>query len=164
MMSIIAWAIKYRRYIGIAAAVIGLWWLVAAVLKDRYEAGQAETQARWDLDTAARERAVTEALMRSQADRDAAARRNQEVDNAKDALLATVTRERDDFERLLNASRSQVYRLAASAATDQRGLDALAGIAERAAEVDRRLTDYDSACRRDAIRFQSLIDQLRPQL
>lgn len=159
---------RYRRAIGIALAVLGL---IAGFLLYRHsliergrEEGKAEVQVLWDADTIARDKATADAIAKAEADKAAAIANNaKELEDAYTKLDA-VAADRDNVDGLLKRARDQVRALAASQATGQRGIDAFAGIAARAAEVDRRLADYDQSCQRDAIRFQALQDQIRPQL
>jgi hypothetical protein len=156
--------LKYWRYAAGALLLAAVWFAIHHYGHTRYVAGKAEMKALWVKDNAARDRADADRVaadLKHQADNQQSNERR--LDDANKDLVA-IAGERDGVERLLNNARNQIRSLAASEATSQLGTAIATGIAARAAEVDRRLADYDSACRRDAVRFTALQDQIRGQL
>jgi hypothetical protein len=159
------WPWKLIGRIALPVAVVALaWWQVTSYAERRADAREAEIRALWEADAAKRDKVAAEANAKAEADKAAQLAANaKEMDDARKELAA-IAADRDTVDGLLRRARDQVRALAASAATGERGLDALAGIAARAAEVDRRLADYDAACRRDSVRFAALQEQIRGQL
>jgi hypothetical protein len=147
-----------------AAAALAAWAAIHAYGDRREDAGRAAVKALWEADVEARDRAALEAISAARTAEEAQRKANEVIESEYQARLSSIASDRDSVERLLREARDQVRRLAAAESTGQRGLDALAGIARRAAEVDRRLVEYDAACRADAVRLQALQDQIRPQL
>lgn len=139
-------------------------WQIHAYGERREQDGRAAVQALWEADSAARQSATDKAIAAAAAAQEAQRQHNEVIEREYQEQLAGIAADRDGVYRLLQQARGEVRRLAASEATGQRGLDALAGIAARAAEVDRRLADYDAACQRDAVRLEALQRQVRPQL
>jgi hypothetical protein len=140
------------------------WWSIRSYADRVADAREAEIRALWESDTAARDKAAADAIAESAAREKVALERNRDIEADYLAKLAAADAGRDDTLRLLQRARDQVSALAGREATGQRGLDALTGVAARAAEVDRRLVEYDAACRRDAVRFGALQEQVRGQL
>lgn len=152
------------RLIGAVALVLLVWWQIHAYAERKADAREAEIRALWEADTAKRDKVAADANAKAEADKAAQLAANaKEMEDARKELAA-IAADRDTVDGLLRRARSEVSRFAASAATGERGLDALAGIAARAAEVDRRLVEYDASCRRDAVRFGALQEQVRGQL
>jgi biopolymer transport protein ExbB/TolQ len=156
--------LRFWKPLAGAAVLALIAWQIHAYGERREQDGRAAVQALWDADTKARDEATAKAIAAQAAAAEAQRKANEEIERDYEAKLAGVAADRDGVERMLREARDQVRRLAASAATGERGIDALAGIAARAAEVDRRLVEYDAACRADAVRLQALQDQIRPQL
>lgn len=156
------------KLVGAGVVVLLLWWQVYAYAERKAErradARESEIRELWRVDTLKRDKATADAIAIEVARAEA-----QRLENAKELedahkQLAAIAADRDSVDSLLRRARDQVRALAASAATGERGLDALTGIAARAEALDRRLADYDAACQRDAVRFEALQNQLRPQL
>lgn len=139
-------------------------WQIHAYGERREQEGRDAVMALWAADTLERDKAASDAIAAARAAQEAQRKHNEVIESEYQARLASIAADRDGVERLLREARDQIHRLAAAESTGQRGLDALAGIARRAAEVDRRLVEYDAACRADAVRLQALQDQIRPQL
>jgi hypothetical protein len=160
-----------RRYWKYAAgalvmALIWLAWHRHGVTQ--YNAGIAAEKSLWAKDRANR-MAVDNQIIADQKAKDAATQaRNEEIDRGKDEKLAALAADRDNLGRMLFDARDRLRTLAASQATGERGLAVASGIASRAAEAESALREqwnrYDYACRRDAVRFQALQDQIGPQL
>lgn len=162
----LAWT--FRRQIGYVLAALVLitafLWYRHSLIQTGMEQGREQIRALWKADTAARDKAASDAIQ-SAREREEAARKANEARLADaNSQLVTIAGERDSVERLLQSARGQIRGLAASQASGERGIDVLTGIAARAAEVDRRLADYDRACRADAVRFSALQEQIRGQL
>jgi hypothetical protein len=164
----IGFLLANRRLIayGLAGAALAfLLWRVIDGYGDRREArGKAAVQALWDADTAARDKATADAIAEVAKRETAARAANVEIIRDANEKLVAIASERDSLLGLLRAARGEVRSLASRAATDQLGADVVARIAASAAEVDRRLADYDAACRRDAVRFEALQRQIAGQL
>jgi hypothetical protein len=140
------------------------WWQIRSYADRVADGREAEIRALWEADTAARDKVAAKAIADSAAREKVALERNRDIEADYLAKLAVADAGRDDTLRLLQRARDQVRAIAASEATGQRGLDALSGVAARAAEVDRRLVEYDASCRRDSVRFGALQEQIRGQL
>jgi len=164
----ILFLLKYRKLIGYGIAVLLVLSLFFAyrhsLIKMGREQGRAQVQALWDQDKAAWLATNAKIEADALAKVEAAKAQNAEVLRNANESLVSIAGERDSVERLLQSARDQVRSLVSAQATSQRGIDVATRIAASAAEVDRRLADYDSACRRDAVRFQALQDQIRGQL
>jgi hypothetical protein len=162
----LAW--RFRRLIayGLAAAALigGALWYRASLIADGRAAGEAAVRVLWAADTAARDKAAAGAIAKAEADKAAAAANNAKELRDANEKLVSIAGERDGVLGLLQSARGEVRALAARAATGQLGADVVARIAASAAEVDRRLADYDTACRRDAVRFEALQRQIAGQM
>jgi hypothetical protein len=163
MIPPLPWKLIARIAVPVLVLLVA-WWSIRSYADRVADAREGEIRALWEADTAARDKVAADAIAKAAAREIAALERNRDIEADYIAKLAAADAGRDDTLRLLQRARDQVRAIAASEATGQRGLDALAGIAARAAEVDRRLADYDRACRADAVRLQALQDQIRPQL
>jgi hypothetical protein len=155
---------RFWKPIAGAAILALIAWQIHSYGDRREQEGRAAVQALWDADVQARDEATAKAIAAHAAAEEAQRKQNEVIESEYQARLASIAADRDSVERMLREARDQVRSLAAAEATGQRGLDALAGIARRAAEVDRRLADYDAACRRDATRLDALQRQIRPQM
>jgi hypothetical protein len=155
---------RFWKPIAGAAILALIAWQIHAYGERREQEGRDAVKALWAADTAARDKAASDAIAAANAAAEAQRKQNEVIESEYQARLASIAADRDSVERMLREARDQVRRLAAAEASGQRGLDALAGIARRAAEVDRRLADYDAACRRDATRLDALQRQIRPQM
>lgn len=151
---------------GIAGAVIA-----AGVLgygHSRYKAGKAAEHALWAADTAARDKAAAEAIAAQKAAELAAQAHNQEIQTDANTKLAAIAADRDNLSGMLRRADDRIRSLAAAKATGDLGISVATGIATRAEEARRAIETqydvYDRACQRDAVRFQALQDQIRPQL
>jgi hypothetical protein len=157
------WKLIGRIAVPVLVLLVAVWQVRAYA--DRVADGrEAEIRALWEADTAARDLAAVQAVAAATALAKAALERNRDIEADYLAKLAAADAGRDDTLRLLQRARDQVRAIAGREATGQRGLDALAGVAARAAEVDRRLAEYDASCRRDAVRLAALQAEIRPQL
>lgn len=156
--------LRFWKPLAGAAVLALIAWQIHAYGERREQEGRDAVQALWAADTLARDKAASDAIAAARAAQEAQRKQNEVIESEYQARLASIAADRDSVERMLREARDQVRSLAAAEATGQRGLDALAGIAARAAEVDRRLVEYDAACRADAVRLQALQDQIRPQL
>jgi hypothetical protein len=152
------------RWIAAGALVLLAWWQIRAYADRVADAREAEVRALWADDTARRDKVAADAINAAEADRLAAVANNREVLTDANAQLAALAADRDSLDGLLRQARDQVRRLAAAEASNRLGADVIARIASHAAEVDQRLGDYDASCRRDAVRHQALIDQIRGQM
>jgi hypothetical protein len=165
---VILFLLKYRKWIGYGLAVVLLVGLFLAYRHSLIEMGDkrgaARIQALWDRDTAKRDTLEAKLIADAKARQAATEANNAKVLQDATQALVSIADQRDDTERLLQSARDQVRSLSASQATSQRGADVAARIAASAAEVDRRLADYDAACSRDSVRLKALQDQIRGQL
>jgi hypothetical protein len=150
--------------VGALAVALIVWRAIDSYGERRELDGRAAVQQLWDDDRLAWEAVNAQQVADNQAREAAAMENNARVIRDANDQLAAIAADRDGLVGLLHQARDQVRRHAAAQATGQRGIDALTGIAARAAEVDRRLADYDSACRRDAVRFSALQDEIRGQI
>lgn len=156
------------KMIGYAVAAIAIAWFARGRIDaygDRRErAGEARIQAKWDADTQARQAATDKAIADAKAAEEQAKTNNAEVLKDANEKLVAIAADRDSLSGLLRQARDQVRAIAASAATSQLGADVAAGIARRQGEIDAAHDEYDTKCRRDAVRFGALQDQIRGQL
>lgn len=160
----IAFLLANRKWLAYGLAVLaivgGLWY----VRHGGIVIGRAEIQAKWDADRAARA-AVDARIVQDQAKKDAAnTARNEVIERETQEKLDDIAADRDSLASRVRDYESRIRSLAASKATDQRGLDAIAGIAARQREMDAAFDAYDRACRSDAVRFKALQDEIRPLL
>lgn len=162
----LAW--KYRRLLVYGIAVLLVLSLFFAyrhsLIKMGRDEGRAEVQALWQKDKAAwiatNEKIEADAKAQIEATR---AKNVEVLKNANEQLLA-IAADRDSLSGMLRDASDRIRRLASSAATSQRGADVAAGIAARQREIDEAYDAYDKACRRDAVRFQKLQQQIGQQM
>jgi hypothetical protein len=157
---------KYRKPVGVLAAVLIAAGLILGYGRARYNEGYAvgasEVQAKWDADAATRDAEVIR-MAREHAARDAATRaRNDEVINGYQKEIARIASDRDSLARRLHDY--EVRLRALSEAASQPGAAGAAGESEAPRSVDAALDAYDAACRRDAARLDALIRQVQAQL
>jgi hypothetical protein len=159
---------KARKLIAYGLAALAVAWALWAAIDGygdrRASAEKAAVMARWAADKAA-VKAAADAQIEAAAQQELEAHlHNNEVLADANAKLLAIAADRDSLAARLRDNENRLRRGEMSRATDQRGLDALAGVAARAAEIDRLYDAYDRACRSDAVRFQALQDELRPQI
>lgn len=155
---------RYRKLAGAILAIIAISVLAYRLHHAGVKAGRAEIQAKWDADTAHRDKVSAEAIAKEAAKAEAARKRNDEVMRNVNAQLLAIAADRDSLGRMYLQASGEVRRLAASQATDKLGLVVTTGIAARSAALEEAFDAYDRACQRDAVRFKALQDEIRPQL
>lgn len=150
----------WKPIAGAAVVALVLW----AIHHHGYNSGRERVQAAWDKDLAARKEADAR-VVQAQAQLESANRaRNEVIEREYKDKLAAIAADRDSIAGRVREYESRLRSLAAAQATGQRGLDAIAGIAARQREMDQAFDAYDRACRRDAVRFKALQDEIRPLL
>jgi hypothetical protein len=154
----------YLTYIKVGVAVLVLGAVAWYSHHQGYETGKAKIQAKWDDDRAKVRDAADKQAAKALADEEAARAHNDEVIRGKDAQIAAIAADNQSLSGIVRDYQNRLRSSAMSQATGQRGLDVAAGIASRSAEADRLYDEYDKACRRDAVRFSALQDQIRGQL
>ncbi len=158
----------YIYLIAFAALSGGVAWFSHVRYEAGEDAGKAKVQALWDADKKALSETNAKILAEAAAREKAAQVKNTEVLRDTNAQLVAIAADRDSLADRMRDYQDRIRRLAASAATSERGVDVAAGIASRAQEAERAVRQqydrYDVSCQRDAVRFQALQDQIRPQL
>lgn len=153
--------LRFWKPLAGAIVLVGILW---AVHHHGHNAGKATVQAAWDKDLAARKEADAR-VVQAQAQLESANRaRNEVIEREYKDKLAAIAADRDSIAGRVRDYENRLRSIAAARATDQRGLDAIAGIAARQREMDQAFDAYDRACRRDAVRFKALQDEIRPLL
>jgi hypothetical protein len=145
-------------------------WQINAYAERRADAREAEIRALWEADTAVRDKVAADALAKAEADKAAALTRNQEIEYDYQQKLAAADAGRDDLERLLQRTRSEVRRGASREATSVT-IATSAGEARRLEEL-RRLDDRIAAATADlrveagknADQLDALLAEIGPQL
>lgn len=163
---VIAWKAiwRYRKLAAYGIAVLAVLLIGWRLHHHGVVSGRAEIQAAWDKDRASRA-AVDATIAQNQAKVESANRaRNEVIEREYQNKLAAIAADRDSIAGRVRQYESRLRSLSAAQATDQRGLDAIAGIAARQRELDAAFDAYDRSCRRDAVRFQALQDEIRPLL
>lgn len=156
--------LRYWKYAAGALVLVAAFWALHSYGQSRYKEGKAVIQAAWDKDRAARA-AVDASIAKDQELKDAANRaRNEVIEREYKADLAAIAADRDSLAGRLRERENRLRSLASASATDKQGLIVAARIAASAAETDRLYDEYDQSCRRDAVRFKALQDEVRPLL
>jgi hypothetical protein len=127
-----------------------------------YKAGVAEITAKWQTDTAKRDKADADERAREQKRYDDAVTHGSEVLKDANEKLLAIAADRDSLGGMLRRAQDGLRRAEAAAHTNQLGADVVAGIASRASELEAAFDNYDRACQRDAVRFHALQEQVRP--
>ena len=155
---------KYWRF-GAAILTVGiLLWYRHSVYENGRKAGEASITADWKADTARRDKVDSDIREAERLRQASIASANQESLSNVNKQLIAIASDRDSLSRMYLQTRDQVRSLSSSQATSQLGVDVAAGIASRAAELEKAFDAYDAACQRDAVRFAGLQAELRPQL
>lgn len=156
--------LKYWKYAAGAALIAVVWWQIHSYGDRRYDAGKAHVQVKCDKDSAARQTATEKAIADAKAGEAAAKANNVEVMEDANKKLVAIAADRDSLARLYRSAQGRVCPVApAESPSDPESLIA-AGVAARTREIDAALEAYDGACRRDAVRFEALQAEIRPQL
>ena len=164
----IAFLLANRKWVGYGLAATLVAGLLLAyrhsLIVDGRRQGEAKIQALWDQDKTAW--LATNAKIEADAKAQLEATKAKNVEVLKDAneQLLAIAADRDSLSGMLRDASDRIRRLASSAATSQRGADVAAGIAARQREIDEAYDAYDKACRRDAVRFQKLQQQISEQM
>lgn len=160
----IPFILKYRKLLAYGLSLLLILFLAYRLHHSGVKSGRAEVQAKWDADTAKRDKVAADEIAKQAADAEATRKHNDEVLKNANAQLLAIAADRDSLGRMYLQASDQVRRLASGQATDKLGLDVASGIASRSAALEAAFDSYDRACQRDAVRFSALQDEIREQL
>lgn len=145
-----------------AAALALIAWQIHAYGERREQEGRDAVQALWAADTAARDKAMAEAIAAQKAAEEAWRKQGEVVESEYQARIASIAADRDSTYRLLQQARSALYR---SAAEDSgTGVAPAAGQASGADRLDRLFAGAIEECRANIEQLDALIEAVRPQV